>query len=83
LTHGNARTIRELFDIVKEVVPDAISKEMPRAADKPIRGTLSTKRAEELLGFKSSWPLEKGYRQYAEWYVDQWARAKQRVLANS
>lgn len=82
LTHGNARTIRELYDIVKAVVPEAIGKDMPRAEDKPIRGTLSTKRAEEVLGFKSRWPLEKGYRLYVEWYVEQWARAKQRVLAN-
>ena len=82
LTHGNARTIRELFEAVKEMVPEAEGVDTPRAEDKPIRGTLSTARAEEMLGFRSSWPLETGYRRYAEWYIDQWERAKQGVRGN-
>ena len=36
----------------------------------PIRGTLSNENAKNLLDFQSSWPLEKGYRQYIEWYLD-------------
>lgn len=76
LTFGNARTIAELAAIIREVVPDAKLEERPRAEDKPIRGTLSTKRAEDVLGFKAKWSLETGYRRYVEWYVDQWRRAQ-------
>jgi nucleoside-diphosphate-sugar epimerase len=76
LTFGNARTIAELAGIIREVVPEAILENRPRAADKPIRGTLSTKRAEQELGFKAKWSLEDGYRRYVEWYVAQWRRAQ-------
>jgi nucleoside-diphosphate-sugar epimerase len=76
LTFGNARTIADLAAVLRDVIPDAKVEERPRAADKPIRGTLSTKRAEEVLGFKAQWTLEKGYRRYCEWYVEQWRRAQ-------
>jgi nucleoside-diphosphate-sugar epimerase len=76
ITFGNARTIAELATVIRETIPEAILEERPRALDKPIRGTLSTKRAEELLGFKAKWTLETGYRRYVEWYVDQWRRAQ-------
>lgn len=76
LTFGNARTIADLAAVVKQVVPDAILEDRPRAEDKPIRGTLSTKRAEEYLGFKAKWSLEEGYKQYCQWYLDEWNRAK-------
>jgi nucleoside-diphosphate-sugar epimerase len=76
ITFGNARTIAELATIIRETIPEAILEERPRALDKPIRGTLSTKRAEQVLGFKAKWTLETGYRRYVEWYVDQWRRAQ-------
>ena len=41
LTFGNARSIAEIAAIVKELVPNAILEDRPRAMDKPIRGTLS------------------------------------------
>ena len=82
LTFGNARTIAELAAVVKEVVPDVILEDRPRAEDKPIRGTLSTERAQEILGFVPQWSLEEGYRRYCEWYVEQWRRAEQDMRAN-
>jgi nucleoside-diphosphate-sugar epimerase len=75
LTFGNARTIAELAAIVKSVIPSAILEDRPRA-DKPIRGTLSTARAESVLGFKARHGIETGYRAYVEWYVEQWDRAR-------
>ena len=74
LTFGNARTIAELAAIVKEAVPNAILEERPRAVDKPIRGTLSMARANEILGFYPKWPLEKGYRRYCQWYVEEFQK---------
>lgn len=82
LTFGNARTIAELASVVKEVVPNVVLEERPRVVQKPIRGTLSTARAQEVLGFNAKWPLEKGYRQYCEWYVEEWERAKRGSRSN-
>ena len=78
LTFGAARTIAELAAIVREIVPEVVLEERPRAQDKPIRGTLSTKRAESVLDFKAAWPLEAGYRRYCEWYAAQWRQSNQR-----
>lgn len=79
LTFGNARTIADLAAIVKDVVPGAILEERPRDENKPVRGTLSTQRAQDELSFYPEWTLEVGYRRYCEWYVDQWERAKKRT----
>ncbi len=72
LTYGSSRTIRELAEVVRAVVPGAYFEECPRALDKPIRGTLSMDRAKDALGFAPKWPLEKGYRRYCEWYLNEW-----------
>lgn len=75
LTFGNARTIAELAGIVRDVVPEVVLEERPRAEDKPNRGTLETTLAREFLGFEPLLPLEVGYRQYCDWYVKEWERA--------
>jgi len=82
LTFGNARTIADLAAIVKSVVPSAILEERPRDKNKPVRGTLSTERAQRDLGFKPQWTLETGYKRYCEWYVDQWEHTQRRLDAN-
>jgi len=74
LTYGDARTIADLASIVKGVIPGAMLEHRPRAEDKPTRGTLSIDRARKYLGFEPQWPLEKGYKRYCQWYVDQWER---------
>lgn len=79
LTFGNARTIAELAQIVAEVIPQTQVIERPRVEDKPIRGTLSIERAREVLGYEPTQPLEKGYREYCEWYLDQWQAAAARA----
>ena len=76
LTFGNARTIAELANIVKSVIPSAQFENRPRNVEKPVRGTLATRRAEEMLGFKAKLPLEIGYKAYCEWYLDQWERMR-------
>ncbi|PIW29042.1 MAG: nucleoside-diphosphate sugar epimerase [Rhodospirillales bacterium CG15_BIG_FIL_POST_REV_8_21_14_020_66_15] len=82
ITFGNARTILELANIVKDVVPTAELREVPRDKIKPIRGTLSTQRAKEHLNFEAKWSLETGYRRYCEWYVEQWERVQAKMGAN-
>lgn len=82
ITFGNARTIADLAAVVKSVVPEAILEERPRAVDKPIRGTLSIDRAREKLGFEPEWTLETGFKQYCQWYAEQWRRAQHQTEAN-
>ena len=79
LTFGNARTIADLADVVQSVMPGVKIEERPKAEDKPERGTLSTLRAENELGFQALWNLEDGYKRYCEWYVEQWHRAQRDV----
>ena len=72
ITYGNSRTIKELSDIIKDQIPSVKCNITSRVKDKPIRGTLSTKRAEEILKFKSKWPLKTGYKKYIKWYIKEW-----------
>ena len=82
ITYGNSRSILELANIVKDVVPTAELQEVPRNEIKPVRGTLSTNRARDVLGFEAKWPLETGYRRYCEWYVEQWERVQAKMGTN-
>ena len=34
----------------------------------PHRGTLSIEKAKNLIDYNPSWPIEKGYSQYIDWY---------------
>lgn len=75
LTYGNARTIAELAEAVRSVIPSAVFEEKPRVVEKPVRGTLSNTRARERLGFNPEWTLENGYTRYCAWYVAHWEEA--------
>lgn len=82
LTFGQARSIAELAAIVKSVIPDATLEERPRDENKPVRGTLSTERAAEQLGFAPKATLDEAYKRYCEWYVGEWERAKRTLAQN-
>ena len=75
LTYGRARTIREMAEVLRGVIPCEFV-ETPANTLAPVRGTLSTARAEKVLGFKATRSLEDGYRAYCEWYKEQWAHAE-------
>ena len=38
----------------------------------PERGTLSIDKAKKLLGYKPSFPIDKGYKKYLKWYQTFW-----------
>ena len=76
ITLGNARTIADLASIIKEYIPNVILEDRPAATEKPKRGTLMVDRAREYLGFEPKFPLEKGYRDYVEWYIGEWKNLK-------
>ena len=70
ITYGESRPISELVEILKDYFPKIEVEKIPKDNLMPKRGTLSTAKARDLLGFESNWPLEKGYRKYIEWYIN-------------
>ncbi len=78
ITYGSARTIADLAAIIKEIIPGAKLEERPPAPEKPKRGTLEMSRAREFLGFLPSRGLDIAYREYCQWYVEQWRRSEGR-----
>ena len=68
LTYGSAKPILEMINILKDYFPNVIVKHKPRDSLTPIRGTLSIKKAQKLINYSPSWPLEKGYPEYIKWY---------------
>ena len=72
ITYGNARSISDLAEIIRDVIPEVSLQQAPPAPEKPKRGTLRTDRAKEYLGFYPSHELDTAYRDYCEWYKGKW-----------
>jgi nucleoside-diphosphate-sugar epimerase len=68
LTYGDARSLKEMADILKNYFPEAniLHKDWDRLM--PKRGTLSIEKAKSLLGYEPEYSLEKGFVEYIEWY---------------
>ena len=77
LTYGDARPIKILAEVVKELVPEVSLTIHPKDDTRPIRGTLCIDRAREILGFEPRWDLAEGYRRYCQWYIERWRKATQ------
>lgn len=70
MTYGEARPISNLIKILNDYFPKIEVEKTSKDKLMPDRGTLSNKKLNDLLGYKSSWPLELGYRRYIEWYIE-------------
>tara|TARA_B100000989_G_scaffold298929_1_gene291138 strand:- start:3386 stop:4408 length:1023 start_codon:yes stop_codon:yes gene_type:complete len=70
ITFGEGREILKLIDIIKKNFNNIEVEFKERDKLVPVRGTLSNSKSKELLGYKSEWPLEKGYQKYISWYKD-------------
>lgn len=68
LTFGESRTLQQMIEILREQIPEAEIEYQDRDSLTPERGTLSVAKARELIGYDPSWPLEKGFVNYLEWY---------------
>lgn len=68
LTYGQGRSLMEMVDILKSEFPDVKVNYESRDSLMPERGTLSVQRARDVLGYNSSYPLERGLVQYIKWY---------------
>ena len=68
ITYGSARSINEMIEILKTDFPNIQIKKEERDKLTPIRGTLSTKKAKDLISYNPDWSLEAGYPKYIKWY---------------
>ncbi len=68
VTYGGSRSIQDLIDVVKAEFPEIDVKFQERDKLMPFRGTLSVDKARDLLGYEPAYPIEKGFREYIEWY---------------
>jgi len=68
LTYGDARTLKQIVDLVRKHFPDIQLKHNPRDGLMPERGTLSIEKARMLLGYEPQFPIEKGFVDYINWY---------------
>jgi nucleoside-diphosphate-sugar epimerase len=68
LTYGQARSLNQMADVVRQEFPGIRVHHAERDALMPERGTLSVERARALLGYSPQNPLELGFRKYIQWY---------------
>ena len=68
ITYGHSRKISEMLNLVKKNFKDVKVNYIKRDKLVPKRGTLSNAKAKKLLGYKSNFPLEKGFLRYIKWY---------------
>lgn len=68
LTFGSSRKILDYANILKKYYPGAKIKIEGRDKKRPKRGTLSTKKAKKLIKFNPKFNLEKGAKNYIDFY---------------
>ena len=68
MTQGSARSIRDLVAIVQQYFPQAEVEYAERDRLMPVRGTLSVKKAQSMIGYEPMNPIEIGFPKYIEWY---------------
>ncbi len=68
LTYGDARSINQMADIVREHFPNIQVTNNLSDQLMPERGTLSVDKARRLLGYEPQYPLEVGFVEYIKWY---------------
>ena len=70
MTYGSSRSIMELVGITKEHFTDVEVEFVERDRLTPTRGTMSIKKAQQLLGYSPQNPIEVGFPAYINWYKE-------------
>ncbi|MBI5034930.1 MAG: NAD(P)-dependent oxidoreductase [Chloroflexi bacterium] len=70
LTYGQSRSINDLVNVMKQSFPGAPVQYVERDNLMPFRGTLSIKKAKEMLGYAPQNPIEVGFPKYIAWYKE-------------
>ena len=68
LTYGDSRSLADMAGIMQSNFDGLEVCYTPKDKLTPDRGTLSIGKAQSLLGYQPSYPLEKGYVDYINWY---------------
>jgi nucleoside-diphosphate-sugar epimerase len=68
MTHGDARTIKDLADIVCDEIPGTRVEYTKRDDLRPFRGSMSVDKARELIGYAPQNAVEIGMPKYIDWY---------------
>lgn len=68
MTFGASRSIAEMIDIIRSHFSDVAVKYTARDRLMPSRGTLSMDKARRLLDFEPSYPIDRGFPLYIDWY---------------
>jgi UDP-glucose 4-epimerase len=68
ITAGEGRTLRELYDLLREHFPE-MPVTVAEAKDdfRPKRGTLDVSKARKLLGYEPEYPLARGIQEYVDY----------------
>lgn len=75
MTYGSSRSILDLVNVVRQHFPDVEVEFVERDRLMPFRGTMSIKKAQELLGYSPKNPIEDGFRKYIAWYRELYQEA--------
>ena len=70
LTYGEARTIIEMLHVLRSEFGEVEVRFVEKNELMPNRGTLSVRKALDILGYDPQWPLEKGFAKYIKWYKE-------------
>ena len=70
LTFGKSRSLADLMNVIIRHFPDTPVKYIERDNLMPFRGTLSIKKAKDILGYDPQNPIEVGILKYIQWYKD-------------
>ena len=71
ITYGSSESISNMIKILKKKFRNVKVNYQKQDKLVPKRGTLSTKKAERLIGYKPKYSLLKGYAKYVDWYKKQ------------
>jgi len=70
LTFGQAKSINDLLDILKNNFPSTAIKKISRDKLMPKRGTLSIEKAKSIINYSPNWSIDKAYPEYIKWYLN-------------
>ena len=76
MTYGEARTIGEMAEILKDHFEGININYLPKDRLTPDRGTLNVDKARNLLGYQPENSIDVGYPKYIQWYKDFWLKLK-------
>ncbi len=72
ITYGESRSLKQMVDIIQKHFANVQIEYKPKDSLTPDRGTLLVDKARKMIGYSPSFPLEKAYPRYIQWYKENW-----------